>query len=390
MPHPTLIVEKNAARVKGGYPWVFASDIRMSSALELAEPGTLVALADARGRGLGVGYYHPRAALACRILAHDPRVSVDAAFFRRRFAEALRKRETAFGVPYYRLVHSEGDFLPGLIVDRYGDVLVCQTTTAGMERLKPLWVPALRETLAPRAVVHRDDAPTRAREGLPLGVVVEGDLPPMPIPVEENGARYFADLLRGQKTGWFYDQRANRRHVAELAAGKTVLDLYAHTGGFGVAAAIFGAAHVTLADASASALALARQAAEKNGVAERCAFVEGDVFRLLPAWIAAGKTGDVVIADPPAFAKDKRNLAAGLRGYEKLARLCAGLVAPGGVLFIASCSHHAAPEAFRKAVEKGLAGRSFRLLRKAGADTDHPAHPQLPENAYLKALTYLL
>lgn len=389
----SLILKKtSAAKIADGYPWIFRQDCSLTSELELAEPGSLVQVCDARAKPLAVGYFHPGTQLVCRILAHQPHAVIDDRFFHHRFSEALKKREGWFDVPYYRLIHSEGDYLPGLVVDRFADVLVCQVTTAGMEKLKSLWQPALTSLTGAKAIVFRNDVPIRAREGLALDVQIEGTLPAMPIDVLEHGTVYLADLLTGQKTGWFYDQRENRRHIAEISAGKIVADFYSHSGGFGIAAARAGAASVTMIDGSELALTLSKQAAQKNQVGNRCAWVQGDVFELLQAWQKEEKTFDIVVADPPAFIKSKEHLHSGLKGYEKLARLCTPLVNEGGKLFIASCSHHATPSAFRQAVEKGMraADRKFQLVRSAGADSDHPVHPLLKENAYLKALTYAL
>lgn len=386
-----LLKKKTAGAVAAGYPWIFGNDVEMNSALELAPPGAPARFCDTRGRPLAIGYINPSSVLFGRVLTMQPKETIDAAFFHRRFERALGKREELFDVPYYRLIHSEGDGLPGLIVDRFDDLWVCQTGTAGMEQLKPLWIDALASLFSPRAILFRDDTSARRKEGLPLSVSARGEMPAMPVAVLEHQTCYFADLLEGQKTGWFYDQRANRRLVAKHCGGKTVLDLYSHSGGFGLAAAAAGASSVTMVDASALALQLSRRAADRNRVADRCEWIEGDIFELLPRWAAETRVYDVVVADPPAFIKERKHKMSGLKGYEKLARLCAPMVKPGGHMFIASCSHHASPPEFRRAVEAGLnhSGRSFRHLSATGADQDHPPHPQLAENAYLKGLLYI-
>jgi 23S rRNA (cytosine1962-C5)-methyltransferase len=386
----SLTLQKDSAKqVRAGYPWAFAGDIRITSDLETALPGSLVRISDHDGKPLGVGYYNPKAALACRVLSLNPNAAVDVPFFRFLFVRALERREKLFSLPFYRLAHSESDGLPGLVVDRFGDVLVCQTGTAGMEALKPLWIEALRDVVRPSALVFRDDAPARAREGLGLSVSFDSPVPPL-AEVRENGCVYYADLLAGQKTGWFYDQRANRRYVAELSQGKTMLDLYSHSGGFGLACAKGGAARTTLVDSSALALDLAARAAGANGVAESCEFVRADVYVWLEEAAKAGRRFDVVMADPPAFVKERKHKAAGLKGYKKLASLCAPLVAEDGAFCIASCSHHAPMREFRRAVEEGItaAGRRFSLVKQAGADKDHPVRPLLPESGYLKFSGY--
>jgi 23S rRNA (cytosine1962-C5)-methyltransferase len=261
-----------------------------------------------------------------------------------------------------------------------------------MARLEPVVVDALGELLSPKAVVLRDDSPARGLEGLGSDTrVAKGGLDG-PVPVHENGAVFRADLLAGQKTGWFFDQRDNRRFIAGLARGARVLDLYCFTGGFAVQAARAGAAGILGIDRSEPALALATEAAELNDVGGTCAFRRGEAFAEAGGLAAKGERFDIVIADPPAFAKSRREVPAALRGYRKLARLAASATAGGGILFLASCSFHVGVAEFAEAVRRGLAdaGRAGRILRAAGADADHPVHPALPETAYLKTLTLAL
>ncbi len=379
-----------ARRVTEGHPWLLARDLSLTSELELAAPGSLLELYDPKGKPLGLATFNPHSVIMARLLSRRAEDVPDAAWFHARFAAALRQREAWFDVPYYRMVHSEGDGLPGLIIDRFGEVLVLQASTAGMEALRPAWLEALHRLLSPTAIVLRGDTPSRAREGLPQHVEILGELPATPVEVWEHGTCFLADLVSGQKTGWFYDHRENRRRMAQHCAGRTALDLYSHSGGFGLPAARTGAARVTMVDSSALALGLAHQAAARNGVAERCETVEADIFQLLPRWREEGRRFDVVMADPPAFIKERRHKASGLKGYEKLTQGAAALVAEGGLFFIASCSHHADASSFRQAVEAGLrkAGRQAQLVEKGGADRDHPVHPKLPENRYLKSLLY--
>jgi 23S rRNA (cytosine1962-C5)-methyltransferase len=261
-----------------------------------------------------------------------------------------------------------------------------------MDQLAPLVVEALQNLLSPDAVVLRNDSPARGLEGLPLEVKVAVGAIDGPVPVEEEGAAFLADVVAGQKTGWFFDQRDNRAFIARLAGGARVLDLYCYSGGFGVAAAHAGAASVLGIDRSEPALALAAEAARRNDVAESCEFRRGEVFAEAAALTAQGERFDIVIADPPAFARSKRDVPAAMRGYRKLARLAAQLTAPAGFLFLASCSHNVEAADFTEAARHGLAdaGRGARILRSAGASPDHPVHPALPESAYLKALTLTL
>lgn len=381
-------------RLKHGHPWVFSNEVVMDAAAKALPPGQPVTLQSAEGQALGVAMFNPRTLVAARLLDRDTAATLDASFLARRLRRALSLRERLFDQPYYRLVHAEADALPGLVIDRFGDVVAVQANTAGMEVLTPALLQALDQVLNPRAVVLRNDSGARALEGLGQEVRVAKGTLDGPVTLVENGATFFADLSEGQKTGWFFDQRANRAFMAVLArrgvkdGPARVIDLYTHTGGFGVLAAVAGAAEVTLVDRSELALSLAQRAAEANNVAAKCSFVREEVFAAAERLGGEGERYDVVVADPPAFVKSKKDLAAGVRGYRKLARLAARLTLPGGVLFIASCSHNVDPETFAEQVRRGLAdaGRSGRILLSSGAGPDHPVHPYLPESAYLKAL----
>lgn len=377
-------VEEN---IRKGFPWVYAGDLIESSELLTLPPGALVAIETARGERVATGYYNAKSPIAARVLTLKNE-KIDAAFFAERLQRALARREKIIGVPYCRLAHSEADGLPGLLLDRFGDIVVAQVGTAGMERLQPAWMEALESLLHPKAVVLRNDTASRKLEGLAQEVrVIKGDVPPL-VEIHENGCAYFADLLRGQKTGWFYDQRDNRKMIADMAAGKTVLDAYSHSGGFGVLAAKAGAREVTMADSSKLALDLARTAAEKNGVAERCRYIQGDAFETMERLAREGRRFDIVLADPPAFVKSRKDVVSGMKGYAKVARLAASLVEGGGLLFVASCSHHAARGAFNRAVLEGIekAGRPGTILKETGAAPDHPRHPMLPQSEYLKGV----
>jgi 23S rRNA (cytosine1962-C5)-methyltransferase len=336
--------------------------------------------------------FNPHTLLAARLLYRDTARPIGRRFFARRIGRALKLRERLFDQPYYRLVHAEADGLPGLVVDRFGAVLVMQSNAAGMARLEPAVLEALGELLSPDAIVLRNDSPARGLEGLASETRVARGSLDGPVIVHENGAVFRADLLAGQKTGWFFDQRDNRRFIAKLARDARVLDLYCYAGGFAVQAARGGATAVLGIDRSEPALALAIEAAELNGVGRTCSFRRGEAFAEAAGFATQDERFDIVIADPPAFAKSRREVPAALRGYRKLARLAASVTAGGGILFIASCSFHVGAGDFAEAVRRGLAdaGRGGRILRAAGADADHPIHPALPETAYLKTLTLAL
>ncbi|MBF0560574.1 MAG: class I SAM-dependent rRNA methyltransferase [Alphaproteobacteria bacterium] len=375
-------------RWRRGHPWLFSNEIEMTAQAKELPRGTLVTVVDAGGERLGVGTFNAHSLIAVRLLSRDSATVVDAGFLALRLRAALALREIVVAAPCYRLVHSEADGLPGLVIDRFGDVVSCQVNSAGMERLLPALLTAIEAVLAPRAVVLDNDTPVRELEGLDsYHRVATGELNG-PVELVENGVRFLADLDGGQKTGWFYDQRDNRAFVARLARGQRVADFFSYAGGFAIQAAAAGASEVTLVDRSEAALALAEQAAALNGVAPVCRFVRAEAFAEMARRVAAGERFGVVVCDPPAFVKSRKDLATGLKGYRKMARLAAALVAPGGFLFAASCSHHVTADAFAEEITRGvaLADRGCRIMRAAGAAPDHPLHPALPESAYLKAL----
>jgi 23S rRNA (cytosine1962-C5)-methyltransferase len=379
-------------RAEAGHPWVYSNEVQMDAAAKALPPGSLVTLRSAGGDPLGVASFNPHTLVSARLFDRDAKRRIDREFFIERLERALSLRRRLYPEPYYRLVHAEADGVPGLVADRFGEALVLQLNTAGMARLESELIAACEAALAPAVILLRNDSAARALEGLESEVrLAKGELAG-PIELIENGARFLADVREGQKTGWFFDQRDNRRFVASFAAGARVLDLYCYTGGFAVAAARAGADAVLGLDRSEPALALAAASADLNGVGERCRFQRADAFGELARLSAEGARFDLVIADPPAFVKSKKDLGPGLRGYRKLARLAASLVAPGGVLFLASCSHNVEPPDFAEAVRRGLedAGRTGRILRSAGAAPDHPVHPWLPESAYLKAEVLVL
>ncbi len=374
-------------RARHGHPWVYSNEIEMDAAAKALPPGGLVRLFDASDRPLGVAAFNPHPLISARILSRDPEAAIGRDFLRESLESARALRDALYSAPFYRLIHAEADGLPGLIIDRFGDVCVVQVNTAGMEALSDDLTAALQDTLSPKTIVFRNDSAVRRLEGLPLETRTVGTPLDGPVEVQENGAVFFADPREGQKTGWFYDQRDNRAFAAALSVGKRVADFYCFTGGFAVTAAMAGASEVHAFDRSQSALDFADRAASANGVAERFTATKGDVFQILHRAVEAGETFDVVIADPPAFVKSKKDYQAGIRGYRKLFRLAAQVVAPGGIFLAASCSHHVDMTSFGEVVRRSLsdAGRGGRILRSAGAAPDHPVHPFLPETGYLKA-----
>ncbi|MDE2229183.1 MAG: class I SAM-dependent rRNA methyltransferase [Alphaproteobacteria bacterium] len=374
-------------RAEQGHPWVYSNEIQMDTAAKALPQGGLVRLTAASGKALGVATFNPHTLIAARIVDRDPGRTIDRDFIAARLDAAVALRQRLYPEPFYRAVHAEADGLPGLVIDRFGGAVVAQLNTAGMARLESEILAAIDVVLTPEAVVLRNDGTGRRLEGLAEEIRIAAGTLDGPAELRENGARFFADLLGGQKTGWFYDQRENRRTVAALAKDCRVIDVYCFAGGFAVTAAHAGAREVVAIDRSEAALALASRAAAANGVDARCHFARAEAFAELERRAASGERFDIVIADPPAFVKSKKDAGPGLRGYRKLARLAASVVAPHGLLFIASCSHNVGVPEFADAVRRGIAdtGRTARILQSAGAAPDHPVHPFLPESAYLKA-----
>ena len=385
------IDERCQKRLKQGYPWVFRSEVLNAKKAESLAPGSVVDFVRAKGDFVARGFYNPKPQLVGRVLTLTEKQPIEKFFIFHQIESALRFREKLFAEPFYRLIHAEGDGLPGLVIDRYGDVVVCQVNTAGMEALFPHVEAALKAFVEPKAIVLRNDTSAREQEGLTQEQkVVFGTLENPVVTITENGAQFQADVMTGQKTGWFFDQRDNRDWVASLAKDSAMLDVFCHSGGFGIQAAKAGATAVTFVDSSGPALQAAEKNALLNGVEKKCQFIEGKAFETMEKLRDMGQKFGLVSLDPPAFIKSRKDMAAGLKGYQKLAKLAAPLIESSGYLFIASCSHHADLKELTDHVAEGLAtsGRSFQLIKTAGAAPDHPVHPFLPETGYLKALTF--
>jgi len=385
---PTVRLKPGAhKRVRSGHPWIFSNKLQMDAAAKGIEPGTVVRVVGDDGVQIGCAFFNPRPLISARIIDPDPDRPVDATFLRRRLERCIALRDRLVGAPYYRLVHAEADGVPGLILDRYGDVLVLQANAAGIDRLLGPLIDTVQDLLAPRAIVLRNDGAGREQEGLPHEVRLAHGTLDGPVEILENGARYGIDPLGGQKTGWFYDQRENRAYMAGLCRDARVLDVYSYVGSFAIQCALAGAREVIAVDRSGPALENAAEAARTNGVADRMQFEKAEAFELMEQLARDRHSFDVVICDPPAFVKSKKDFFQGIKGYRKMVGLAAPLVADGGILFAASCSHNVPADEFGQQVRLGLqrARRRGRIIRSAGAASDHPVHPALPESAYLKA-----
>jgi len=395
---PTVYLKPGEAdRVLAGHPWVYQSSI-----LRLTAPagdGDLVQVKDHRQRFLGVGLFNSRSKIQVRMLAPE-RVTVDRAFFEQRLRAALAVRQRHLpGATSFRVVNAESDFLSGLIVDKYEDVLVLQTSALGMDQRKPMILAALQEILAPRAVVERNEMASRKFEGLPdangvLAGTLEG-----PVPITLNGLRFEADLLGGQKTGYYLDQQVNYRLVADFVSklpGAQVLDGFCFQGGFGLHAARAGAGHVHLLDQSAEAVATAQRLASANGLADKCSFAPVNVFDWLKAQTVVGPNEkviprfDLIVLDPPSFTRNRAAVPDALRGYKEIHLRALKLLRAGGVLATFCCSHHVDATLFQDVI-LAAAFDAHRVLRRVGTFTqspDHPILPAIPETEYLKGFAF--
>ncbi|MBI5379210.1 MAG: class I SAM-dependent rRNA methyltransferase [Nitrospirae bacterium] len=371
-------------RIREGHPWVFANE--SASPLSGYQAGETVDVEDAQGEFIGRGYVNPHSLIAARILTRR-KEAIDQPFFRRRLERALAYRERVCpGANAYRLCYSEGDHLPGIIVDRYGGVYVLQILTAGMEALLEEIQGAIHDLFAPRAIVARNDLPSRKLEGLPQEKrVLSGEIP-SPLVARVGEVEMEVDALEGQKTGLFLDQRENYRLLQGRVAGKRILDLFCYTGGWALHAARWGAEEVVGVDGSARAVEEARWNAERNMLSPCCRFVQEEVFEGLRSREQRGERFDVVILDPPAFVKSRSRIREALKGYREVNRRAIRLLSPGGLLMTSSCSYHLEREAFREMLRRAAAeaGREVRLLEMHGQARDHPVLLAVPETEYLK------
>ena len=389
--HPTLkLLPGQHRRLKAGHPWIYANEVSKSDAA--SEVGAAVAIVGDNGETYGTALYNPHSLVVGRLVDRRAGVEVDAGFFADRLRRAMDLRDRIYPEPFYRLAHAEADGLPGLVVDRFGDAVVVQCNIAGMDTRRDAVLEALDAVVRPRRIVLRNDSPSRALEKLPRMVETIRGAAETPAVVRENGAEFLASFAGGQKTGWFYDQRHNRAFVAALSRGGRILDVYSYGGGFAIQALRAGATEAVLVDRSGPALEIAAASAARNALEPRCRFLKADAFAEMERLAAEGARFETVVADPPAFVKSRKDVRRGGRAYRKMTRLAARLVVPGGLLFVASCSHNVSPAAFAELARKGLAdaGRSGRVLRAAGAGPDHPVHPSLLETEYLKSLTLQL
>jgi 23S rRNA (cytosine1962-C5)-methyltransferase len=384
---PVLRLKRHEERrVGAGHLWIFSNEVDTAATpLTAFAAGSIAAVRSDRDRFLGYAYVNPHSLIAARILSRQAGFAPGPSLIVHRLRVALALRERLYEAPYYRLVHGESDLLPGLVVDRYGDVLVAQIATAGMEAQKEAIVAALDKVVKPRVVVFKNDSGSRELEGLPKYVETARGEPPANLTVIEAGLTFAAPLEGGQKTGWFYDQAANRRQFLPLMKGaKRVLDVFSYVGAWGVLTARAGA-EVTCVDSSAGALEVAARNAAANGVELRT--IKADAFAALEELHAAREKFDVVIVDPPAFIKRRKDAGKGEAAYKRLNQLAMQLLPRDGLLVSCSCSYHLEPAALLDAIQKGgrHLGRFVQVIASGGQAPDHPVHPAIPETRYLKA-----
>lgn len=388
MPLASLYLNAQAdRRIKKGHVWIFSNEVDVKrSPLKNLQAGDLVNVCSASGQPLGTAFVNPNALICGRLLTRHADVTINKAFFVRAIERALRLRDGYFNKPFYRLVYGDSDGLPGLVVDRFGDYLVVQIAVAGLDRLQPLVIEALTQVLRPKGIVIRNNHSARELEDLPDDVQIIGDVPPT-LMLEENGVTFEVLSTEGQKTGWFYDHRINRQLLAPWVKDKRVLDVFSYVGGWGIQAAAAGASEVVCVDASASAIEKVNANAAHNNVANRVTGIKGKAVEVLKDMLLQGEKFDVVVLDPPAFIKKRKDQRAGESAYRHLNELAIRLLGKEGLLVSASCSMPLTQDILTEIV-RGAArhhDRHAQLLYMGGQGPDHPVHPAIPETSYLKA-----
>jgi 23S rRNA (cytosine1962-C5)-methyltransferase len=375
-------------RLRAGHLWIYSNEVDAEATpLKSFQPGQVVDIENAQGKWLGLGYVNPNSLICARLVTRSRGIALDGSLLVHRIKVALALRERLYAKPYYRLLFGEADGTPGVVVDRYGDYLVVQITTAGMELLKEALVEALIKVLKPAGIMMRNDGGVRELEGLTRYVELAYGEVPERVLVEEGGCRFEVSLSEGQKTGWFYDQTANRDQFMRYIEGKRVLDVCSYVGAWSVRAAKAGATSVTAVDVSAQALQQLEHNASMNQVGDKVKAVRGDAFQLLRDLRAEREHFDIVVLDPPAFIKRKKDLKEGTLAYRRLNEAALGLLERDGILVTASCSFHMQGDQLLRTVQQSArhGDRSLQLLQQGQQSPDHPIHPAIPETAYLKA-----
>ncbi len=387
MPAQLQLKKNESRRIRAGHLWIFSNEVdTRRTPLDQFESGQTIEVVDDKEKFLGHGYVNPHSLICARIVSRDRKHPLDRSLLLHRLNVALSLRERLFEQPYYRLVYGESDGLPGLVVDRFDEVLSVQITTAGLEALKTDIVSALEKVLKPKAIILRNDSAIRQLEGLPVYTeVVLGNEPDF-LDIYENGCHYQARALSGQKTGWFYDHRLNRQRASHYAKGKRVLDVFSYLGAWGIPAAMRGADHVTFIDDSADALEGVKHNAALNEVEDNIDTLAGDAFDILKGMREERQHYDVIVLDPPAFIKRRKDASKGLDAYRRINQLAMQLLSKDGILVSASCSYHLEYKRLREILLKTSRhlDRNLVLLEQGHQGPDHPVHPAIPETEYLK------
>jgi 23S rRNA (cytosine1962-C5)-methyltransferase len=375
--------------IKSGHLWIYSNEVDTEATpLKNFANGQQVNVTMGGGKSLGIAYVNPSNLICARIVTRNSKLELNKSLIVHRLKVALSLRERLFDQPSYRLIYGESDGLPGLIVDRFQDVVCVQIATAGMELVKDQVVEALLKVLSPRAIVMKNDTGARDAEGLEKYVeVVHGEIGDE-VELIENGVKFVAPILTGQKTGWFFDHRPARARLQQLSAGKRVLDVFSYIGGWGIQAAVAGASEVVCVDSSEKALDWVEKNAALNGVADHVGTLQGNAAEAMQALLAEGEKFDIVIVDPPAFIKRKKDTAKGEKAYAKINQLAIRLLAKDGMLFSASCSMHLPSDKLIDVV-RGAArhiDRQSQILERFGQGCDHPIHPSIPETEYIKTV----
>jgi len=386
-PAPLRLKKNEERRLRAGHLWVYSNEVDTAATpLKAFAPGQQAQLLAHNGKSLGCAYVNPNSLICARLVSRDVRYPLDRSLIVHRLNIALALRERLFAQPFYRLAYGEADLLPGLVVDRYGDVCVVQCTTAGMEAVKAQVLEALDKVLHPRGIVWRADSPVRSLEGLDSYREVHGSVP-AEVELAEHGVNFRVSLLEGQKTGWFYDQRMNRARLRDYVAGRRVLDVFSYVGAWGVQAAAAGADAVVCVESSDTAVERIHANAAANHVDARVATIQGDAFEVLGHLRAEQEKFDIVVLDPPAFIKRKKDTRAGEQAYHRLNQLGMQLLARDGILVSASCSQHLDEPGLQRILLQSSRhlDRTLQVLERGHQAPDHPLHPAIPETGYLKA-----
>ncbi|MDH5302394.1 MAG: class I SAM-dependent rRNA methyltransferase [Gammaproteobacteria bacterium] len=384
----TLVLRRGEERrVQVGHLWVFSNEVDIQKTpLKEFQPGETATLLRFDGKKLGTVYVNPNSLICARLISALPEQKMDKQWFKHRLQQALALREQMYDQPYYRLVFSEGDFMPGLILDRYGDYFVAQLNTAAMDRARDELIAVCCEMFQPKGITLRNDSGSRAQEQLAESVEVVYGQVPEELTLLEDGAEFAFAPLSGQKTGWFYDQRHNRQSLKTFAKDKTCLDLFSYVGGWSIQMGRAGAREVVAVDASQPAIDRVLDNAKRNGLDSKISALCGDVFEILKQFKQDGRTFDLIVVDPPAFIKRKKDEKEGALAYQRANRLAMEILNPGGILVSCSCSHHFSAGQLQRALLKGAGQlrREMQILEIGQQSPDHPIHPAIPETSYLK------